>query len=206
MSLRPNANMLRFLERHVPADLAAIRKANPDDYELLHARAVFDANPVGVPTDSTLSPSKRKSVLQLTRRYAMEAAQSVVAALVQIDRRLRTCQRAKLAGGAVAAVAGAIVALLQGLHYTQQTVAVGTAALGSAGGLVTLLAGAFERTPDGLRLTAADYQLLVNHRAELVGIQRRVDADALFPLPDGELIKLYNRSNEIADDLSKLTP
>lgn len=206
MSLRPNANLLRFLERHVPQDLAAIRKADPDDYELLHSRVVLDGNPLGVTASTTLPQAKRASVLELTRRYATEAAQNVARALVLIDRRLRFCQRAKLAGGAVAAVAGAVVAAMQGLDYNEQTVAVGTAALGSAGGLVTLLAGAFERTPDGLRLTATDYQLLVNHRAELIAIQRRVDADALFSLQDAELIKLYNRCNEIADDLSKLAP
>jgi hypothetical protein len=42
-------------------------------------------------------------------------------------------------------------------------------------------------------------------KRELDG-KERVDAVRVFPLVDAEIIKLDNRSNDIADDLSKLAP
>lgn len=207
MQLRPNANLLKFLERSAPAELESIRRRDPENYGLLRARAVFDADRRGaMPSDTALTPVTRASVIKLIETYTARATPEVSSMLAAIDRRLRLCQRAKMLGGAVAAISGAALALIPELGYDRATVSMWSAGFSCAGGLLTLLAGAFERSPNGLRHTAGDYQLLVNHRAELMGIERRIEANEAFPAADGELVKLYNRTTEIADDIAKFPP
>lgn len=206
-ALRSNANLLLFLERHAPRELDAIRHEDPDNYELLRAKGVFDAASHGaVPVDAVLTPHNRNSLLHLTATYAAKMAPRVAALLAHIERRLRHCQAAKMLGGVVAVISGAALALIPALGYDRATVALWSAGFSCAGGLLTLAASAFERSPNGLRLSAVDYQSLAGHRAELSGIERRLDADAAFRMIDGEVIKLYNRTNEIADALARLNP
>jgi hypothetical protein len=206
MDLRANANLLKFLGRHAPLELDSIRKDDTENYELLRAKAVFDGSGGGISADVALTPVTRASVLRLIRTYTAEATPDVTRLLSAIERRLRQCHGAKMLGGAIAAVSGAALALIPSLGYDRGTVALWSAGFSCAGGLLTLAAGAFERSPNGLRLTAGDYQSLVNHRAELMSIERRMVADEAFPMGDAELVKLYNRSTEIADDIAKLAP
>lgn len=206
-ALRSNANLLLFLQRHAGRELDAIRKEDPDNYELLCVKGVFDATSHGaVPVDAVLTPHNRSSLLRLTATYSANMTPRVAALLAHIERRLRHCQTAKMLGGGVAVISGATLALIPAIGYDRATAALWSAGFSCAGGLVTLAASAFERTPNGLRLSAVEYQALAGHRAELSGIERRLEADLAFRMSDGEVIKLYNRTNEIADALAQLNP
>lgn len=146
------------------------------------------------------------SSLRVVVSSRLNLAPRVAALLAHIERRLRHCQGAKMLGGGVAVISGAVLALIPALGYDRAAVALWSARFSSAGGLLTLAASAFERSPNGLRLSDADYQALAGHRAELSGIERRLDADAALRMTDEEVIKLYNRTNEIADALARFCP
>lgn len=206
MSLSPNANLLHFLEKRAPDELQAIRRNDPENYELLQSRVVLDARGIDVKETGPLSPTQRESALRLIQSYTKTAIPAVSQLLSAIDKRLRRCHAVKLLGGAVAVVSGVALALLPSIGYDRATVAIWSAGFSCAGGLLTLLAGMLERSPNGQRMTVGDYQLLVNNRAELKGIERRLGADEVFTLSDAELVKLHNRSAEIADEIAKMEP
>jgi len=206
MTLSANANLLHFLERRAPVELQAIRRDDPDNYELQHASVMLDAGHTDINEGTVLEPTQRTTALRLIQTYAHTAIPAISKLVSAIDKRLQNCQRLKTLGGAVAVIAGTAMVLLPSLGYHKDSVSIWSALFSCAGGLVTLFAGVLERSSNGQRLTVGDYQMLVNHRAELKGIQRRVEADAVFRLSDPELVKLHNRSAEIADDVAKLEP
>lgn len=206
MSLQRHSSLVAFMEHHALGELDTIRKEEPDIYELIAEDTLDNAPPREAPIAGGMTPRRRRGLLRLTRAFADEATQKATTALAVIDRRLQVCHRAKSIGGYVSAIGGAASALLTSLGFQKPVLAIATAVVSSIGGVLTVMATSLERTPDGQRMSAADYQQFANHRAELAEILRRLTADPVYPLTDDELTKLYDRCAQIATGIDRLIP
>lgn len=206
MGMRTNANLLQFLERRAPVVLQSIRRDDPDNYQLQRAAVMLKAGSSEVRQIAALEPTQRLSALRLVQAYTEAAVPAISGLVSAIDQRLITCQRLKIVGGVVAVISGAAAVVLPSLGYAKESISIWSAMFSCVGGLLTLFAGVFERSPNGQRLSTGDYQMLVNHRAELRGIERRIAADAVFHISDQDLVKMHDRSAEIADEIAKLEP
>lgn len=209
MILQPNTTMIEFLEKHASDELEKLRRTIPEAFEFLHVSVQLNpelaARVPEAANNRTLTSAERTGALTLAGSYVKNAAPLMATLTAAIDRRMRNCNRAKLTGGVIAALAGVTLALLHGLKLSSDVASIASAAFSSVGGLLTVASGSFERTPNGARVSATDYEQLIKLRVELGEIQRGLDADAIFSMTDAEVIKIYERSVKVAGELERLS-
>lgn len=99
---------------------------------------------------------------------------------------------------------GVVTAGLHAASHAGALTALGTAFGSAMGGIITLSASSFERTPTGLRVSAKEFESLIELHAEVAGIERKVERHAVIPITDDAARKMLERVGEVEKELTRM--
>jgi hypothetical protein len=198
------AGIVDFLERVDPEQIQALRTAHRNEGNMLSTQKMLGDQVKSGPTD--LTASKRAALVDLINVSVGKLKEQSDNLIRFVRAKMALVNRTKMIGGIIATISGAFGAALVYWGVGQEGTALASAFVAMLGGLATLSADYFEKAPSGMRIASAEeYGRLVEIRANLEKVERRIARDEIITLTGQELEDTIRTLDDHADRIVKLS-
>jgi hypothetical protein len=196
-------SLMTFLEGRDPTTAKGLRNRHGDVGELFTTTRELGETATA---PDVIDPKRRAALIDLLVSTISKMKLALLDLAAFVRRKMRLVTRVKFAGAVIATVSGGLGAVFSYMEFGDKTTAMIISVLSLCGGLAAIFSDELQKAPSGIKIgSVEEYTKIVEMLKEVELIERRIERDPVFSIPDGELHNLLTKLDRFALEITRLS-